>query len=295
MNTEVRKEVARAPFRFDEHPWVALLVSILVFVIALLAAAVLAALAGIPADAPYRIFLQPILPYLIVYYLIVPFTFRLPYGERSLRRYLDAIRLSRLRPFVPLLVLGISSALIMLLASSLTSILYRLGQGLPITRYFLRGLIDLGKSLPPHSLGYILTLPCIFEEPMWRGVYLRLFGKHYSRRTTILITALGFGSLHLLNLLGGGDTTFVLTQVLWGSALGVFYGYLVFRVDSLLPAMVFHYLVNLFIGSFNGYLQSSAAPMIIMLYSLLGVCVAVPLLVLWVRFYASRWLRRDAA
>jgi membrane protease YdiL (CAAX protease family) len=211
-----------------------------------------------------------------------------------LKKYLEDIRLSSLRPFVPLLILGISCALIMLLSCSLTSIIYRLAQGLPITRFFLRGLIDLRVSLPPRSLGYIFTLPCIFEEPMWRGVYLRLFRRHYSQPIAILITALGFGSLHLLNLLGGGDPTFILSQILWGSVLGVFYGYLVFRVDSLFPAMIFHYMVNLFIGSFNGYLQSSAPPLVVMLYSLIGVCAAVPLLMLWVRFYTPRWLPRAA-
>lgn len=294
MSSKVRTRTAPASFRFERHPWIALAVSILAFVVVLLVVEVLVSLIGIPADAPYRIFLQPILPYLIVYFFIVPFVFRLPYGNRSFRQYLEDIRLSSLRPFLPLLALGISCALIMLLASSLTSIIYRLSQGLPITRFFLRGLIDLRASLPPRSLGCILTLPCIFEEPMWRGVFLRLFSKHYSQPTTILITSLGFGSLHLLNLLGGGDTTFVLSQVLWGSVLGAFYGYLVFRVDSLLPAMIFHYLVNLFIGSFNGYLQSSAPPLVVMLYSLIGVCVAVPLLMLWVKFYPSRWFPRAA-
>lgn len=117
-----------------------------------------------------------------------------------------------------------------------------------------------------------------------------LFRRMYTERQTILITALGFGLLHLFNLVGGGDPAFVIGQVLWGSALGFFYGYLVFRVDSLLPAMLFHYLVNMFIGSFGGYLQRQASTEVMMLYSFISVCIVVPLLILWVKFFSSRWL-----
>jgi len=286
----VREKSAKSRFQFAEHPWVSLLVTLIAVLTVFLFVVVLGTLAGIPGDSPYRLLLIPTLSHLIVLILIVPFGLRLPYGKRSLREYLDDIRLSNVNPFFPLFVLGVSCALFLLMSSTLTSIAYRLAEGLPITRSFLRGLIDLAANLPPDSPSYIVSFPAIFEEVLWRGVMLRLFHRMYTERQTILITALGFGLLHLFNLVGGGDPTFVVHQVVWSSVLGFFYGYLVFRVDSLLPAMLFHYLVNLFIGSFGVYLQRQASTEAAMLYSFISVCIVVPLLILWVKLYASKRL-----
>jgi len=290
VNIKVRENSVKSRFQFAEHPWVSLLVTLMAVLTVFLFVVVLGTLAGIPGDSPCRLLLIPTLSHLIVLFLIVPFGLRLPYGKRSLREYLDDIRLSNVTPFIPLFVLGVSCALFLLMSSTLTSIAYRLAEGLPITRSFLRELIDLAANLPPDSPSYIVSFPAIFEEVLWRGVMLRLFRRMYTERQTILITALGFGLLHLFNLVGGGDPTFVVHQIVWSSVLGFFYGYLVFRVDSLLPAMLFHYLVNLFIGSFGVYLQRQASTEVAMLYSFISVCIVVPLLILWVKLFASKRL-----
>jgi membrane protease YdiL (CAAX protease family) len=290
LNSKEREKPAKSGFQFAEHPWISLLATLMAVITVFLLVVVLGTLAGIPGDSPYRLLLLPTLSHLIVLFLIVPFGLRLPYGKRSLREYLDDIRLSNVNPFFPLFVLGVSCALFLLMSSTLTSIAYRLAEGLPTTRSFLCELINLAANLPPDSPSYIVSFPAIFEEVLWRGAMLRLFRRMYTERQTILITALGFGLLHLFNLVGGFDPAFVILQVLWSSALGFFYGYLVFRVDSLLPAMLFHYLVNMFIGSFGGYLQRQASTDVAMLYSFISVCIVVPLLILWVKFFSSRWL-----
>ena len=154
--------------------------------------------------------------------------------------------------------------------------------------------INLQSTLTPNSLSYIVSFPAIFEEIFWRGVILVLFLKRYSVKKSILITALGFGLLHFFNLVGGMDPSFVIRQVIFGSALGFFYGYLVLHSNSLMPAMLFHFLVNMFIGSFTGYIQSNASGETQILYSVINLTVAVPILILWIKFFCDRWVPRPA-
>jgi hypothetical protein len=139
-----------------------------------------------------------------------------------------------------------------------------------------------------------MSFPAIFEEVSWRGVILVLFMKKYSVNKSILITALGFGLLHFINLIFGGDPSFVIQQVIFGTALGFFYGYLVLRSDSLMPAMLFHYLVNMFIGSFTIYFQRNAPAGTQILYSLVNLPLAVTILILWVKYFCNRWIPRPA-
>ena len=277
-------------YRLSDHPWAGMLVLQATGILVLVLVIIAANLAGVPGDAPYRPLVTPGLAHVLVLFVIAPFVLRLPNGRRTFREYLHDIRLSRLRPFIPLLVLGISSSLLMLLALSANALVYRLAQGLPFSGSFLRNLIDIKSDLPPASLSYIASLPSIFEEVSWRGVVLALFMRRYSARTSVLVTALGFGLIHFINLLFGTAPDFVIRQVIMGTALGLFYGYMVLRTDSLLPAMLFHYLVNMFIGSFTWYFQRQAPVGTQVLYTALNLALSVPLLVLWVRFFCERWI-----
>ena len=80
-------------------------------------------------------------------------------------------------------------------------------------------------------------------------------------------------------------------QVAWATTLGLFYGFVVVRSDSLLPAMVVHYLGNLFVGSFNAYLQANASVPTQVLYGIsftFGVLPTV-LMSLWVILFMALW------
>jgi membrane protease YdiL (CAAX protease family) len=281
-------------FHFSDHPWISLVVLNTTFILVLILVILAANWIGVPEDAPYRPLIIPTLPHLFVLFVITPFVFQIPNGRTTLRNYLDDIRLSRMQPFLPLLILGISSSLIMLLALATNSFAYRIAQGLPLSPTFLRNVIDLKGDLPPASLSYIVSFPAIFEEVSWRGVLLVLFLRKNSVKQSILITALGFGAMHFINLIFGTDPSFVIRQVILGSALGFFYGYLVLRSDSLMPAMLFHYLVNLFIGSFTIYFQRYAPGETQILYSIVNLTLAVSILILWVKFFCSRWFPRPA-
>jgi membrane protease YdiL (CAAX protease family) len=279
-------------FEFSSRPWISLVVLNAILMFVLILVIIGANLVGIPGNAPYRPLITPTLAHILVLFIIVPFVLRLPNGKSSLIEYLDVIRLSRIRPFLPLLALGVTSSLLILLMLSANSLVYRISQGLPISQTFLKTMIDWKGDLPPQSLGYVVSFPAIFEEVTWRGVLLVLFMKRYSPRKSILITSLGFGLFHFINLLFGVEASFVIRQVIFGSVLGFFYGYLVLRSDSLMPVMLFHYLVNLFIGSFTVYFQRFASADTQILYTAVNLPIAVTILILYVRLFCNQWIPR---
>lgn len=275
-----------------EQPWLALITELGVGISVLILVIAGANLVGIPGDAPWRALIAPGLAHVLVLFIIVPFVLKLPSGKQSYREYLSEIRLTNLKPFLPLLILGFSCSLLALLALATQSIAFRFSQELPVSLEFLRGMIPLKNDLPP-STGYITAFPAIFEEITWRGVMLVLFLRVYSAKQSILITGLGFSLLHLLNLLFGVDPAFVVRQIILGAGMGIFYGVLVLRTNSLLPAMLFHYLVNMFIGSFTSYLQHYAPDRTMILYLLINIPFTTVLLITWVKFYTKRWLSKS--
>ncbi|UCC51202.1 MAG: CPBP family intramembrane metalloprotease [Anaerolineaceae bacterium] len=286
------QQMEKSKFHLSDHPWISLVTLWGAGILVLFLVVVVANLIGVPGEAPYRPLITPTLGHILGLFIIVPFVLQLPNGKTTFLKYLDDIRLSRIQPFFPLLILGISSSLIMLLFLATNSLVFRITQGLPLYPTFLRKVIDLQANLPPESLSYIEAFPAIFEEVSWRGVILVLFLKQYSVKKSILITAFGFGLLHFLNLIFGVEPAFVIQQVIFGSALGFFYGYLVLRSDSLMPAMLFHFLVNMFIGSFTVYFQRSAPAEIQILYSVINLPIAVTILILWVKLFCNRWIPR---
>jgi membrane protease YdiL (CAAX protease family) len=294
MITEEVHPQEKTRFHLSEHPWISLAALWVSGIIVLILVASLTSILGVPEDAPYRPLITPTLAHILGLFVIVPFVLQLPNGKTTFRKYLDDIRLSRIRPFLLLLILGITSSLIMLLLLSINSLVFRTTQGFPLNPAFLRTMINLQVNLPPESLSYIKAFPAIFEEVSWRGVILVLFLKRYSVKKSILITALGFGLLHFINLIFGEDPSFVIQQVIFGSALGFFYGYMVLRSDSLMPAMLFHFLVNMFIGSFTIYFQRYAPVETQILYSLVNLPLAVTILILWVKYFCNRWIPRPA-
>ena len=170
----------KVKFRFSNHPWISLVVLNFIGIFVLFVTIIFANLLNIPGDATYRPLVTPTLAHIVVLFVIVPFILKLPNGKATLRSYMDDIQLIKIQPFLPLLILGISSSLIMLLMLSANSIIFRISEGLPLDQTFLKQMIDLKKNLPPVSLSFIVSFPAIFEEISWRGVLLVIFLKFYS-------------------------------------------------------------------------------------------------------------------
>lgn len=267
-------------FQFAEHPWISLLVIVLVTLPLIILASILG-LSGFSHGMFYNV---------LTLFVIIPFVLHLPKGKRSFKDYLSDIRLTSVRPFVPLLLLALSCYLILMLSQATGSIVYRLFEGQPVTASFLRHVFDVSGDLPPNSMSLFDSIPSMFEEVAWRGVILTMFLSRYSERKAIIISASGFGLIHLINLLSGRELVWVVAQVAWAGILGVFYGYVFLKSASLLPPMIVHWLGNAFIGSFTDYIQASASVEIQALYGVVFTLGLVPtiLMILWVRFLASK-------
>ena len=180
----------------------------------------------------------------------------------------------------------------MALSQAGASLVYRLVEGLPVNGGFVREVFDLSGDLPPESHSLLISIPSMFEEVAFRGIILTVFLSHYSDRKSIIFSSLGFGFIHLLNLAMGRELVWVLGQVIWAFTMGLFYGYVFVRTQSLLPSMIVHYLSNVFIYSLTGYMQSRASIEMQVLFGVLfslGI-IPVTLMILWARFYISRWL-----
>jgi len=288
LRTEKRK------FQLYEHPWLSLLVVILTSVLSIfLSAIVFFGLIGLPDDSPTVMFAQGISYHILIAFILAPFVLRLPKGKRTFRQYLDDIGLSRMQPLVQLVLLALSCYVILALSQAGGSFVYRLFEGQPMSWSFVRRVFDLSGDLPPRSASLLISFPSAFEEVAFRGIVLTVFLRKYSKRKSIIFSSIGFGFIHLLNLLFGREPIWVLGQVIWAFILGLFYGYVFVGTRSLLPTMIVHYLSNAFIGSLTGYLQSRAAIEIQALYGVIFSFGLVPttLMILWARFFLSRWIR----
>lgn len=290
-----RTETKPVKFHLYEHPWLSLLAVLVASIFTIfLSGTVIFGLIGLPDNASGVQFAHAMFYHVLTVFLLVPFVLRLPKGKRTFRQYLDDIGLSRMQPFVPLVLLGLSCYAILALSQVAASFLYRLFEGLPTDWGFVRQVFDLSRDLPPGSPSLFVSFPSIFEEAVFRGIILTLFLGRYSPRKSIIISAVSFGLIHLLNLLGGRETLWVLGQVGWASTIGLFYGYAFVRTGSLLPVMIVHYLGNVFIGSLTGYIQDRASIEMQVLYGVIFSLGVVPtaLMVTWTRFYSARWLFR---
>ena len=227
-------------------------------------------------------------------YVVAPFFLHIPRKRRSFREYLDDIHLTRTQPVFRLFLLTLSCLLILILCQGTFSILYRMGEGNPITREFVFRVFNLSLAFPPASMLLIAQFYSMFEEVALRGVFLTMLLEKNSQRTAILFSALAFGILHLLAIITGQDVIHTLGQAVWAFLFGLFYGYLFIKSGSLLPPMIIHWLSNVFQAPLTAYYQTAPAA-VIALGGIFGYGLAAILLILWVRFFAARWLTAGKA
>ncbi|MFW9794917.1 MAG: lysostaphin resistance A-like protein [Candidatus Thorarchaeota archaeon] len=218
------------------HPITTSFLLVVLYLLFILLAPNIAVLEGPPGEVGYFFFMQGMIFQAFLWLIIVPRFLKLPDGALSLRKYLKKIRLLRFQSLKRNLGLAILCSLIILSSGLVFSML---------TGYYV---FDLTQILPPDSTTlFVGFVPGIWEEVAWRGVILTVLLKKYSEKEAIVFSSILFAGPHLLNLLGVSITAEMilgaLAQLVYTFFLGLLFAYLVIRTDSLLPAIVVHYVI----------------------------------------------------
>ena len=96
------------------------------------------------------------------------------------------------------------------------------------------------RMVSPLVILFAFSLvPAVCEEWFFRGMLLRSLLKWNSVWKSILISALVFGSFHVLS-----NSVIALDRLLPSTLIGVMLGYLAFKSDSILPGVFLHSLNN---------------------------------------------------
>jgi len=173
----------------------------------------------------------------LLFFVITPFGLKLPNGKESMKQYSYSIGLTRTKPLMRNILIGILSFILFALSAVLFGAIF--GE---YTFNF-----DVLFGYPNWVLLYIMLIPGIWEEIAFRGVILNLQLKKYSRvDSAIILNGIIFGLLHFQNILAGYDLFYVLSQVFYASCLGIALAYIYVKTESLLPCIMFHYLVDTF-------------------------------------------------
>jgi membrane protease YdiL (CAAX protease family) len=111
----------------------------------------------------------------------------------------------------------------------------------------LRGDLDFVLEDSRWFILILALVPGIWEELAFRGLMLFNLQQRYHRWIAIVITSLFFGLFHISNLLLR-DVDQVIMEMIMAAVVSVGWGYAVVKTGSVVPAMISHYSMNVFIG-----------------------------------------------
>jgi uncharacterized protein len=101
------------------------------------------------------------------------------------------------------------------------------------------------KSIVIYGLLFSI-INALLEELLWRGLMLSSLKRNVSILYAVLITSIGFGLLHI-------SIGIPVIMSLVFSLGGLFYSFVVIKTESIYPAIVFHFIINLGMVS-NGWI-----------------------------------------
>jgi membrane protease YdiL (CAAX protease family) len=185
---------------------------------------------------------------ILLLFLVVPKGMKLPRKDETLLSYSKTIGFTRAKPLFRNLVVGFGSAAIL------------------CCTLYIGAIILGGFYLPPDflfrapnpiyggvaSFGWFIWIfmirPGLWEEVAFRGVVIPLLSRKYKNVFTILISGVIFGLAHAFNiipvLMSGGPHFLTLFQVIYTTLIGFSMGYMYVKSKSLLPSIIYHYLID---------------------------------------------------
>ncbi len=203
------------------------------------------------------------LPSLITFFAIgflvlvlMPYVLGVPNGRKSLKEYAYDIRLLPMSPVGRNIAIGLLIA-----ALTLSSILL----ASKLTGHFV---LDWGE-VPPLRLVKGLTRG-IWEEVIFRGIILVLLMRRFPTRRAVLWSAFIFAIAHI-----SGFSVDKLVDLVSIFFMGLLFAYIVLKTGSLFPAIIFHYVHDIFINFVQTTPDASEPMKSILLYGFLWIALAV--------------------
>jgi|GEM_PF-1088597 len=159
-----------------------------------------------------------------IFVVLMVRTTRMPYKK--------ILKLNKFDPkmIVPVLILGITARYPIALISEKLLYVFPVPKIMNDSNILSTGLGDINFAL---TFLIIAVIPALFEEAVFRGVFLTLFDKKYSLTGTAVVTGLMFGGMHL--------NVFTLFET---GALGILFGFITLYSGSIFPAVAMHFLNN---------------------------------------------------
>ena len=184
----------------------------------------------------------------IVLLAVVPWLFGFSRSRPWFGDYLQRVRFCV--GFSPGLTIGASAVSVAIMAAIIVGV--ALVFGVPMG--------DLASALasPGWFILVLALVPGLWEELAFRGLILSTLQDRYRPWIAILITSLLFGLFHLSNLLLRGPDQ-VIVEMIMAAAVSLGWGYAVIKTGSLIPAIVSHYCVNVFIWLLPADLSEAAS------------------------------------
>lgn len=136
-----------------------------------------------------------------------------------------------------------------------------------IPYHFISGGGDIGKI----TLSVLLAglAPAVFEEILFRGIFIHNLKQRYQQPVTIvIISAIVFSFLHLTNM-SAMDTSSMIVQLIMAFVVGVVLGAVYLRTEDIISVIIVHFSID-FIGDiFRGGTTTPAYFLIIMIILML--------------------------
>ncbi len=208
--------------------------------------------------------------------ILMPYVLGLPNGRKSLREYCYDIRLLPMKPVVRNVLLGLLLAALTLGSILLASL---------ITKHFV-----LDWSTVP-ALRWVKGLTRgIWEEVFFRGIILVLFLRMFTERRAIFLAAFLFAIIHLdpLNI-----DVYMIVDVISIFFIGLLFTYVVLKTGSLLPAIIFHYVHDIFINLVQNTPGADETMAKALLFGLLWISLIIGALL--TKYIVERWPNEEPA
>jgi len=186
--------------------------------------------------------------FILLFLLIVPKGMKLPRKDETILSYTKTIGLTRVKPLGRNLLVGFGATFILccslFIGANLLGVFYFIPEFLfrnPNPSY-------LGVASFGWFIWIFMIRPGLWEEVAFRGVVIPLLSRKYKKLLTILISGVIFGLAHAFNIIGvllsGGPHIFTLFQVIYATLIGFSMGYMFLKTKSLLPSIIYHYLLD---------------------------------------------------